>query len=690
MDKPQYTSIPLEELRRIEADIQRARSVDDLRLLFDHLNAIRRTFIDNFDVQLAIADVQQAIVDRGRILQDTHFQDTRPEQRSTITPLPDRQTADVFLSDNPRPLEEKPVESEQRSSDADTHAGVQAIDARSWKRATYIGAFFAIILFAVFFYLIQTARRLNIDSPEQQANQSQGKNATAQPRPNPGVPATTAGAPASTNPTLRLYTDLSPGVVTIDGGAEQPLQDGELQIDTLKPGPHAVKLTGRTGSASVNFNAAEKASPALTGPPVGDNAMVVTVSTENGAGRLMTNAQNPVAILDGKELGAIPVSGLELTNLGQTDHDLQIRQGNDLERFVLTYVPAPALTVFVKNDLNAGNLVILTGEDGADVFINNQKYRRKTDHGQLRLPNLKVGTYTIRVSKPGFIDPPAQKVDIKKGEEAKVAFHLQPQPQLASLELSGAQPGMQVLLDGTAVATVGDDGTAKAPGISTGDHTIELKREGSQPKQLQRSFGAGATVTLTGPDVALAKTPPPAAATPAAPPTDKAGKTEEPPTALAAAEAESSTMPASIHHGGGFLIYHTTNSPGHYVFTMQLRRGGGFLKSKRLQWFVGYQNTRNYILFQVDGKHFIVRQVVDGKGEDLRKEAFDVDPEGYVQIDMAVKPHSVDTRLRPNDGAWQDMGSVTGITSDLTQGGKFGVLISGNDEIGVSSVHFGK
>jgi hypothetical protein len=687
VDKPQYTSIPLEELRRIEADIQRVRSVDDLRLLFDRLSAIRRTFIDNFDVQLAVGDVQQAIVDRGRILQDNPF-----EARHSSPPPVDRQTADVFLSDDPKREEERSGEhQEETAADAGTRSDVQAIDARSWKRATYIGAFFAVILFAAFFYLIQTARKLNIDSVEQQPNQAGPvKNAANQQKPNPAAPAGGA-APASTSPTLRLYTDLSPGTVTIDGGTAQPLQDGELQIDALKPGPHAVKLTGRTGSAAVNFNAADKSSPSLTGPPAGDNALVVTVSTQGGQGRLMTNAQNPVAILDGKEIGPIPATGLELSNLGQTDHDLQVRQGTDLERFVLTYVPAPALTVFVKNDLNAGNLVIITGEDGADVFINNQKYKRRTDHGQLRLPGLKVGPYVIRVAKPGFIAPPPQTVEIKKGEEAKVAFQLkpQPQPQLASLEVSGAQPGTQVLIDGAPVATTGDDGNAKAAGIAPGGHQVEVKHDGSQTKQLQRSFTAGETLTLTGPDVALAKTPPAEPPAPATAATPKPSKSEEPATALAAAEAEPSTMPASIHRGGGFLIYHSTKAPGQYVFTMQLRRGGGFLKSKHLQWFLGFQDTRNYLLFQVDGKHFVVREVVDGKGDDLRKESFDVDPEGYVQIDMAVKAHSVDTRLRPNDGNWRDMGSVTGITTDLTQG-KFGILISGNDEIGISTVHYGK
>ncbi len=692
MDKPQYTSIPLEELRRIEAEIQRARSVDDLRPLFDRLGAIRRTFIDDFDVQLAISQVQQQIVDRGRVLLESHY-----EARG---PAASRGTADVFLEENPARLDENAVHEEPGAEhapgeihdDAHAHQDVPTIDARSWKRATYIGAFFAIVLFAAFFYLVQTARKLNFESNGQQANTAnQAKGGAAQPKPSPGSPVSPQATPVSTNPALRLYTDLTPGTVTIDGGAAQALHDGELELDNLNAGQHAVKLTGATGGASFNFDSAPKAAPKLTAQPSADNAMVVTVSTQDGAGHMMTNAQNSVAVLDGKEIGPIPPTGLDLTNLGQTDHDLQIRRGTDSQRFVLTYVPAPALTVFVKNDLNAGNLVVLTGEDGADVYVGDQKYRRKTEHGQLRIPNLKVGTYAVRVTKPGYLEVAPQTVQIKKAEETRVAFHLQPEPrpQVASLQVNGAQPGTQVLVDGTLATTADAQGNATAANINPGDHIVELKHDGSQSKQLERSFNAGETVTLGGPDTALAKLPPPAPA-----PSPAAGAAPESEKEASAAspggtEGGGVPMPGSIHRGGGFLIYHSTKEPGRYTFSMQLLRGGGFLKGKRLQWFVGYQDTKNYVLFQLDGKHFVIRQVVDGKGQEIRKMAFDANLENVVGVEMAVKAHSVETRLKPSDGGWENMGEASDIASDLTQG-KFGVLISGNDEIGVSSVQYGK
>jgi hypothetical protein len=679
LDKPQYTSIPMEELRRIEVETQRTESVDELRALFDRVQAIRRRHIDDFDVQLAIGQIQQSIVDRGRLLLEAS------QQRSQKPLFPPS-------SNSGRKHFESPESGPVGAAEEEFPPHVEKLDARSWKYATYIGAFFAILLFAVFFYLIQTARRLNIAPDETQQNTDKTRAVAAQQKPKPGS-GTGGEAAVSTAPALRLYTDLVPGTVTVDGGAPQPLQDGELQLDSLKPGHHTVRLTGRSGDASFEFDSAEKSAPRLAGPPSGTDVMVVTVSTQDGQGQLMTNAPEARVLLGGKDLGAVPPDGLKLPDLAQADHDLQIQKGNDSQRFVLTYIPAPALTVFVKSDLNAGSLVILAGEDGADIFIDDQKYRRKTDHGQLRIPTLKVGAHTIRVAKPGFFNLPAQTVQIKKGEEARLVFHLQPQPQFASLEITGAQPGSELLIDGTRTASVGADGSASVSNIKPGDHQLVLERAGAQPKQLQRSFNAGETVSLAGPDVKLE--PLATAATSATPKPEPGAQTQEPAEqpgsqpSETTATAQPVTMPGSIHKGGGFLIYHTTKAPGHYSFSMQLRKGGGFMKSKRLQWFLGFRDTKNYVAFQVDGKHFTVRQVVDGKSEELQKVPFDCDPEKYVQIDLAVKQGSVDARLRPSDGTWENMGPVSVPGEDFTQG-KFVVIISGNDEVGVSAVHYGK
>jgi hypothetical protein len=670
VERPQYTSIPRDELRRIEGETQRAESLEELRALFDRLQALRRTFIDDFDVQLGVSHVQQSIVERGRVL----LESGQDYQQGFDFSTPAAHRSDVTTA--PKTAHAEPA----HHRELPPH--VEKIDDHTWKRATYIGAFLAVILFAFFFYLIQTARRFNFASETN--NQPNAVNTgNAQQKPRPGTPENPP--PPPTTPTLRLYTDLVPGTVTIDG-ASQPLQDGELQLDTLKPGKHTVRLTGSTGSADFEFESPEKGAPRVTNPPTGTETMVVTVSVEAGNGRLMTTAVDSNLLLDNKDSGPIPSAGVALTDLGQSDHNLQIKAGNDSQRFVLTYVPQPSLTVFVKSDLNAGTLIILTGEDGADVFIDGQRYRRKTDHGQVRIPTLKAGNHTIKVAKPGFEDVAPQTVQIKKNEEARLVFRMQAQPPpTATLEVKDAQPGTQIFIDGKAAGTADGEGVASISNVASGDHQIELQHDGAQPKSLHRTFKTGETLSLSGSDVALTS------ATPATPP-PAAEQQQPPPQSPPAAEDETSapaTMPASVRKGGGFLIYHNTAGPGRYTFSLQLRKGGGFLKGKRLRWFLAYQDTKNYVLFEVDGKRFTVREVSDGRSEELLKNPFDHDPEQYVQIDMGVKPSAVSVRLKPQDGSWQDMGTVTATGEDFTKG-KFGILISGNDEVGVSAVHYGK
>jgi hypothetical protein len=677
VDKPRYTSVPMDELRRIEAEVRRADTIDDLRPLFERLQAVRRRYVDDFDIQLAVGQVQQSIVDRGRLVREsTGGRDiySRPESQREQTLGPREHVEASGVADRA-----------QDTSDTALPPDVQRLDEGSWKRATYIGAFFAIILFAVFFYLVQTARRLNFAPEENPQKTAANQTRAGQQKPQPGTPQ--AAVPAGSS--LRLYTDLVPGTVSVDSGPPQPLQDGQFQLDSLKSGKHTVKLTGSTGEASFDFEVDGKTAPHLVGQPSGTNALIVTVSTQEGLGRLMTNAQAATALVDNAPAGAISADGLELQALGKVDHDLQIKRANDSQRFVLTYTSAPALTVYVKSDPNAGSLLVAAGEDGADISIDGQHYKRKTERGQLRIPSLKAGTHNIKISKPGFMDLPAQTVQVKKGEEARIEFHLQPLPQVAVLQIRGAQPGTLVFVDKQFGSVVGGDGNSNVGGIKPGDHTIELRRDGEISKQILRPFKAGVTVTLSGPDVALEKIPAPQplpAVQPGATQADaaKEAQPEEP-----VAEAQPVTLPASIHKGGGFLIYHTTKASGHYSFSLQLRKGGGFLKSKRLQWFLGFQNTKNYVLFQVDGKHFTVRQVVDGKGDELQKSPFDAELESYVQVEVSVKPNSVNTRLKPSEGGWQDMGPVTVMGRNFTQG-KFGILISGNDEIAISPVHFGK
>ena len=659
MDRPRHTFSSLDELRQIQFEARQSSSLDQLRRYFDRLQSLRRAYVDDFDLQLVIAEVQEEIIERGRLVR---------EEAAAFTSAANPATARAEASSDP----------------VEIPPDVQRLDTKTWQKALYLALFFTIIVLAGFFYLVQTARKLNF-TQEDASNQSQPPSNAK----NPAVQkAVNIPPPPPTNPTVRLYTDLIPGTVSLDDGAPQDLKDGEIVLDNLQPGQHSLKVTGRSGNAAFSFDVAEKSPPRVIGLPTASNAMAVLVSAQDGRGHLITNAEHSEVLLDGKPAGEVGADGLTLENLGKTDHDLQVTEDKDRQRFVLTYTAAPALTVYVKSDPNAGTVVVITGQDGVDTFIDDKPYRRKTDRGQVRIP-LKVGEYTIRVHKAGFIDPPPQSVEVKKAEEAAVQFRMQPAPEIATLDIKAALPGTMVYIDKDFAALIGADGNARISNVKPGDHIVELRRDQALPKRFERTFRTGDVALLTGSDVILDRVvtdnkavPPPPTPAPA-------------PATAPAAEGTTLTQNGSMEipgeqvrrgNGMSFVPYHTPRVAGRYSFQAQARVGGFFKKGK-LQWYAGYQDSENYILFTLDGKHAIVREVRNGKAAEVSKVPFNVESNQWVQVDLSVRPKSIDARVKTPDTGWSDVGAVSSTDRDFTQG-RVGLYIPGNDEVAVSDFRF--
>lgn len=683
MDRSQFTHSTADELRQIQADTARAESLEDLRRYFERIQTVRRTCVDDFDLQLLVAEVQQQVIDRGRFLQDekqagafngapiSSLAGIPARNGDTQTPVP----STPFARPVPPAPEPKAPPVSEVSEAAEIPPEVERLDAKTWQRATYLALFFAIILFAAFFYLVQTARRLNIGTSSSTAQQAMDGNKDAN--------SATAPAPPP-KPVLRLYTDLVGGTVTVDDKAPQDLKDGELVLENQDPGTHSVKVTGHSGDAAFSYDLSDKAAPRVIGMPSATNVMAVVVSTLDGKAHLVTNAENSDVMLDGKAAGQVGPDGLTLDNLGKTDHLLQVTQASDRQRFVLTYTAAPALTVYVKSDPNAGTVVITAGQDGADVYVDDVLLKRKTEQGQLRIPSLKVGEYTVRVHKDGFSDPPEQTVQVKKAEETELRFRLEPVGPVAvasTLDVRGALPGTGVYIDSALLATTGSDGNVTIATVKPGEHSIELRKDQAVPKRFDRNFAAGEVVALTGQDVLLQRSVPDvkAPASPVAP-------AQNTPPAAAIQNEGVQLDGEQVRKGGGFVPYHVPKVAGHYMFSAQSRKGGIF-KHGKLQWYAGFQDSLDYVLFTLDGKHAIVREVREGKTTEINKVPFE-QPEGqWVQVDLAVKPNSIDVRVKTPDGSWSDLGSVPSPGRDFTQD-KVGFFIPGNDEVAIANFRF--
>lgn len=142
-----------------------------------------------------------------------------------------------------------------------------------------------------------------------------------------------------------------------------------------------------------------------------------------------------------------------------------------------------------------------------------------------------------------------------------------------------------------------------------------------------------------------------------------------------------------MRKGGGFVNYGVPKMAGSYSF-QALGQLGGFLKKGRLQWYAGYQDSDNYILFTLDGKHASVREVRRGKSVEWNRIPFSADSNKWVAVSLSIKANSVSARVK-GDGPWIDLGSVSSPGRDFTQD-QVGLFIPPDDEIAVANFRFAR
>ncbi len=371
---------------------------------------------------------------------------------------------------------------------------------------------------------------------------------------------------------------------------------------------------------------------------------------------------------------------------------------------VINAGPSPSLTAFLKSDRNVGTLVVVAGaEENVRVFLNDKEQRRQTRRGILRIANLPVSDYKVRIEKEGFQKEPEQMATIRKGDETRIEFKLRPVPSVASAVLRGATAGAEVVLDRKPVGTVQPDGAFSLSNLTPGEHTIELRKEQFRPKQIRRNFAAGETVTLTGADVTLERAPgvirvnlsPADARVTVA----RAGEAPRPVTdttltlpegnyTLTARAPEYGDKTVSVQlgagetrvvelqltrlkaapvvtrggmndwdnpsgwardgnwfvqRGGNFVTFRPATVQGTLIFTGNLRRG------RRLQWFLARTDDKNYLLFQMDKKTFYRNEVAGGKTKELAKVPHKQDKQDYWTIQIEVTPGAVIHRLHDGE-----------------------------------------
>jgi eukaryotic-like serine/threonine-protein kinase len=530
-------------------------------------------------------------------------------------------------------------------------------------------------------------------------------------------------------PVVRLSSDTSAGKVSFDDQPAVEIEGAQWTVDKLASGEHKLKFEGTQGVASFTFASDPGAPPVVKGPIVANGLLAVVVSNLGSHVHVYCSDPAVKLSLDGQDPTAMPQEGWELPQVSIATHELALIHGKDTYKLDVDVAAAPALSTFLESGQNIGTLVVVTGEDKAHVYLNGQLQKGSTQGGQLRIPNLEPKDYIVKVSKAGFQDLPQQKVRVRKGEQSKLSFSLQPIPHLAALSIQGGTPGTQVLIDQEPVGLVQPDGTFSLATVNPGDHVIELRKDRFNPKRIQKHFVAGASVALVSADAALEAgtgelritfSPPDAAVNLA-----KAGESPVkvtsgspltlPPGAytltarvadvltrtstveVVAGQSKSLDLPLAptgmakwddpsgwksdksgfVHKGGDFVLYSVSPTSGVFAFSVMLQKG------HRLQWVLNYLDANNYVLFQMDENNFYRTVVRNGQKSEEVKTPHKTDKKSFHGLQIRVTPAEIVHQMREGD-AWEPLDKWTAPGTNLAAG-KFGFYIPGSDQVALAT-----
>jgi eukaryotic-like serine/threonine-protein kinase len=563
-----------------------------------------------------------------------------------------------------------------------------------------------------------------------QAAESVPQTAAVQPSPQPAVPLNPPVAPPEPElPGLRLSSDNAKGKVAFDDQPSVDLQDAQFILDKIPAGDHTLKFDSTVGSFTADLTSAAGTLPVIKTPIAAMGVLAVVVSSMGDHVHVYSSDARAKLALDGQSPVDLPAEGVDLSSIAAGAHELTLSRGSEQYKFAIEVTAAPALNAFVESGQNVGALVVVTGQDKSEIFLNGKVLPQLTQGGQLRIANLEPKEYVVRVEKQGFQDVPNQKIRIRKGEQGRLVFGLLPVPHMASLSIRGGPVGAIVLIDQVNAGTVQPDGTLTLSSIAPGDHTIELRKDRFRARQIKKHFVVGTPVTLAASEVALEAAPgelkitfspvdaqvtltktgespvkvssgtplslPTGAYTLSARTADNFVRTSN--VELTAGQSRSFDLGLApsgmskwddpsgwkqengefVRKGGDYILYGVTPTSGTFIFSAMLTKG------HRLQWVVNYTDPNNYDLFQIDDNNFYRTDIRNGQKMSDAKIPHKGEKKSFRTLQIHVSPTEIVHQIKQGN-TWFVLDRWTLPGANLSSG-RFGFYLPGGDQLSLAS-----
>ena len=416
--------------------------------------------------------------------------------------------------------------------------------------------------------------------------------------------------------------------------------------------------------------------------------------------RVFSDLPSGKVVLDGEAVGYLQDGQLGVDRISAGKHKLQLTSSKGSAEFEFESTPGAAPQLV--SPINAAELFALVvghAEGRAELYTNEQPLKVQVDENQmgqvgplgLQLHNLQKGDHTFVVG-----EGQRQKTLIAPlGSQPVLLVFVRFDPNAGSLLVKSNEDGATIYLNNYEYWKKIKDGKVEIKNLPVGPMLVRVAKWqfNATPLSIQSEIRKGEQTELS---FQLKHEAAPAPAKPL--------KIEElPPMRQNTIPPPMPTMTQKVVGGDPFLLqwedannwvekggWHIKKG-GNFVFFAKpavqgvLRFSLTLVKGKRLQWFAGFRDSTNFVLYQLDGTNFIRKEFVDGKTSEV-KTAHGMDSKTSYTVQLRITPGSITHELL--DGStWKKIDVLSGAGRNFSNG-RFGLLLSGDDTYGVSNFNY--